>query len=326
MTTKETIESMLEKSEDAYIITDLVAEGLLISKLSVMRLMKELEDEGYEFEDMHRRGYRRKPGSDPLNAACIKRHLDDYSIRFRIDYFDEISSTNQYLKDKAEILPEWTAAVAARQTDGKGRMGRSFYSPERTGVYLSMLLKPSISAEESVKITTAAAVAACLAIEEETKEVPSIKWVNDIYVRGGKACGILTESAADPETGKLKWAVMGIGFNVYQPWGGFPEDIADTAGFISKGRSGDLRCRIAASFMRHFYDICSDLSDHSFIEEYKKRSFLPGKRVDVIRGESSVPAEVTGIDDDCRLLVRYDDGTTEALSSGEVSVRAQDQQ
>ena len=324
MTTKETIEGLLERSEDAFIVTDLIAEGLMINRISVMRLIKQLESEGYEFEDMHRRGYRRKPGSDPLNAACIKRHLDDYSARFRIDYFDEIGSTNQYLKDRAEDLPEWTAAVAASQTGGRGRMGRSFYSPERTGVYMSMLLRPSIPAEDAVKITTAAAVAACLAIEEETREVPSIKWVNDIYVRGGKACGILTESAADPETGKLKWAVMGIGFNVYQPWGGFPEEIAETAGFISKSRSGDLRCRIAASFMRHFYDICGDLSDSSYIEEYKKRSFLPGKRVDVLRGETSVPAEVTGIDDECRLLVRYDDGSSEALSSGEVSVRQTD--
>ena len=176
------------------------------------------------------------PEKDVLSLEGIIRELGGYSGFFDIELRKSVTSTNTLLKelaDVAEAAAPWKVMIAEEQTAGRGRMGRSFESPEGTGIYLSILMKPHIPAEKAVRITTAAAVAACRAIEECTAETPSIKWVNDVYVRGKKVCGILTEGSADPATGLLNWAVMGIGFNVYKPQNGFSDAIKDVAGPIT---------------------------------------------------------------------------------------------
>ena len=122
--------------------------------------------------------------------------------------------------------------VAESQTAGRGRLGRSFHSPVGTGLYMSILLRPTFSAERALFITTAAAVAVCRAIEQETGLKPQIKWVNDIYLHEKKICGILTESSINFETKGLKWAVLGIGLNLSEPEGGFPEEIRSVAGAL----------------------------------------------------------------------------------------------
>ena len=197
-------------------------------------------------------------------------------------------------------------------------MGRSFESPAGTGIYLSVLFRQVLPAEGALSITTAAAVSACRAIEECTDAEPSIKWVNDVYVRGKKVCGILTEGSADPSTGTLRWAVMGIGFNVYEPENGFSDAIKEVAGIISPKPQENLRNRLSGAFLRHLKSL---LLCGSFSDEYRRRSFVPGRRINVLRSGIPRPALALGIDDGCRLLVRYEDGSTEALSSGEVSIR-----
>ncbi|MBR4345120.1 MAG: biotin--[Lachnospiraceae bacterium] len=255
---------------------------------------------------------------------------EDVTDRFNIEVFDFIDSTNTYLKERAQkYLNEakdngkspWYVVVSDSQSGGRGRMGRSFVSPSKSGIYLSVLFKPQLSAQQAVRMTTAAAVAACFAIEENTDKKPGIKWVNDIYIDGKKTCGILTEASIDIEGGGLDWVVIGIGFNVYEPLGGFPEELKDIAGAITGERERDLRSRITASFLSRLYDICSDLKSSDFTEEYKRRCFLIGKQVNVLRDDKQIPALVTGLDDELHLLVRYEDGSSEALNSGEVSIR-----
>ena len=200
-------------------------------------------------------------------------------------------------------------------------MGRTFVSPAGTGIYLSVLLRPSFDTNLAVRMTTAAAVAACQAIEACTDERPQIKWVNDVYVRNRKVCGILTEASINFETGAPDWVILGIGFNVYLPEGGFPPELKNIAGAITETRSQNLRSRITAEFLTSFHRICSDLNNSEYSEEYKRRSFLLGQRIDVLKSDGPVPATAIDIDEECRLIVRYDDQSTEVLSSGEVSVR-----
>ncbi len=270
--------------------------------------------------------------SDTLSENSIRACLGELAELFEPEVFSEIDSTNTYLKKLAsqagqshtQDLKTWHTVIASCQTAGRGRMGRTFLSPAETGLYLSVLLRPKTAAGPATRITTAAAVAACLAIESCTEERPQIKWVNDVFIRGKKACGILTEASADPKTGSLDWAVMGIGFNVYEPEGGFPEELRGIAGPIATVRQRDLRSRLAASFLREFYSICRDLEEADYYEAYRKRSFLIGRSINVIRGASVRPAVALDVDRECRLVVRYEDGSEERLSSGEVSVRAAD--
>ncbi len=268
---------------------------------------------------------------DVIREDIIRSCLAEDADLFDLEIFPEITSTNTYLKEKAALaqrsgdpdsLRTWHTVIASAQTAGRGRLGRTFASPAGTGLYMSVLLRPETGAGTAARITTAAAVAACTAIESCTEEHPRIKWVNDVFVRGKKACGILTEASVRPETGRLDWAVMGIGFNVYEPSGGFPAELREIAGAIAEEKRPDLRSRIAAAFLRAFYRLCSDLENADYAEEYKRRCFLIGREINVISGDSVAAAKALDLDSECRLIVRYADGSTAALSSGEVSVRA----
>lgn len=254
-----------------------------------------------------------------ITAAGIRAALGPLGRVIEVEVLEQCASTNTLLRERADDLPAWHAVIAKRQTGGRGRLGRRFYSPEGTGLYLSVLLRPDLPPEELTSVTPAAAVAVCRALEELGAERCAIKWVNDVYIRGKKVCGILTEAGPG-----LQYAVVGVGINVTEPEGGFPADIAGVAGAVFPRSRGELRETVAAAFLRHFYEICAALPGGP-AEEYRERSFLVGRTVDVVRGDVVRRARVLAVDGQYRLLVRYEDtGGEEALFSGEVSIRPGD--
>ena len=320
---------LLEKTESQWISGTAIAEKLGLTRAAVWKCIRQLEYDGYEIETS-RRGYRLGPGSDAVSVNSLRRELGEDADVFDPEVLAEVDSTNTYLKKKAAAaqhdgwldgLRDWHTVIAACQSEGRGRLGRKFVSPPETGLYMSVLLRRETATGQAARITTIAAVAACLAIEACTREKAAIKWVNDIYVHGKKVCGILTEASVNLETGGLDWAVMGIGLNVYEPREGFPEEIREIAGSIVRERQRDLRSRLAAAFLKEFRRICSDPEGSGYVDEYRRRSFLTGKEIRVISGDSTRLARALDVDKECRLRVQYEDGTTETLSSGEVSVR-----
>lgn len=144
-----------------------------------------------------------------------------------------------------------------------------------------------------------------------------------MYLGRKKVCGILTEASFNLESASLDYAVLGIGVNVCEPEGGFPPELTEKAGavFAHGCCPPDMRNRLAAEILQRFWALYTRLPDKAFLEEYKRRSILQGKAVDVIHVNHSRPAVVLGIDDECRLLVEYENGERAALDSGEVSVR-----
>ncbi|HPE16085.1 MAG TPA: biotin--[acetyl-CoA-carboxylase] ligase, partial [Oscillospiraceae bacterium] len=233
-----------------------------------------------------------------------------------------VSSTNTVLKERAASGEAAGAVLAVgEQTAGRGRMGRSFFSPGGTGLYLSVLLRPDAPPGEAALITTAAAVAVAEAVEAVSGRKAGIKWVNDVYLDGKKICGILTEAGVDLETGALDYAVLGIGVNVYPPGEGFPEDLAERAGAVFDAPRGDLRNRLAAEILNRVTPFCRDLSARRFVPAYRRRSLVLGREIRIISGGEGGLALALDVDDDCRLRVRYPDGREALLSAGEVSVR-----
>ncbi|MBE6612118.1 MAG: biotin--[acetyl-CoA-carboxylase] ligase [Ruminococcaceae bacterium] len=234
--------------------------------------------------------------------------------------FDCLDSTNLEARRMAEAGDFSECAIAARrQTGGRGRLGRSFFSPDG-GLYLSLLLKPDLSPSDALSLTTAAAVAVCRAIEELTSHRACIKWVNDVYIGDRKVCGILTE--AKISGGRLQYAIVGIGVNIIAPENGFPAEIADRAGALYDYNPSKMAMRIplAQTIIRTFLGIIRTNEPH--YEEYRRRSMLIGKKVNVhqIHDGESLPATVIGIDEACRLEVKYEDGRLEALTAGEVTL------
>jgi len=218
-------------------------------------------------------------------------------------FLEETDSTNRAAKELArQGAPHGTAVLAKRQTAGRGRLGRAFFSPEG-GLYLSVILYPQCPPEDRALMTPMAAVAVCRALEQVCGISPGIKWVNDLYLGGKKLCGILCEGCGDA-------VIVGIGLNLYTPEGGFPAEIPATALDVPVGR------RVLAEAIGQQL-----LQPGEFLAEYRERCLLLGKTVTVhpVMGEAYA-ARAVEIDDRCCLVVESCRGR-EALDSGEVSVR-----
>ena len=224
-------------------------------------------------------------------------------------------------KEAADGAKEGLIAIASRQTGGKGRLGRSFYSPPDTGLYISFLLRPDMPAENALRITTIAAVAVALAAERAFGIETDIKWVNDVYIKGKKICGILTEASLDMESGGLDYAVCGIGINIYEPDGGFPEEIRDVAGAVLDKKEKNARNKLASELIKAFFELYRSIDSNSYFAEYKKRLIWTGEEINLIKGGKTTPALMLGVDEECRLIVRYEDGREDKISSGEISIR-----
>ena len=178
------------------------------------------------------RGYASPPAKAGLSAPGIYGHLADPK-RYFLHVHDTVTSTNTLLRELAQQdAPEGTVVLANAQTAGRGRCGRVFYSPCRSGIYMSLLLRPKLPVEETLFITAAAAVSAADAINAAAGVRTRIKWVNDIYLQERKVCGILTEGALDLENGMLRYAVLGIGINIAPPEDGFPPELSGIAGSL----------------------------------------------------------------------------------------------
>lgn len=223
-------------------------------------------------------------------------------MRFDIKRYETLVSTNDEAKRMArQGAPEGTVIVAGMQTGGRGRHGKSFYSPEG-GLYMSLLLRPRFS--DMTLITPAAAVAVCREVNGYGFDC-KIKWVNDIYKDGKKVCGILTES--DVAEG---WAVLGIGLNTVTPGDGAP----DIAGGLFTDGKGDNE-RLLHGVLANFAELYEKLPETDFAEYYRERSYLKGKTFSV----NGVYYKYAGVADGFGLLGEADGKITE-FKSGDVTV------
>lgn len=227
-----------------------------------------------------------------------------------VTVFDEIDSTNRVAKEN-DIAPH--LVVADRQTAGRGRLGRTFYSPAGTGIYMTLKVGGFPALSDGVFITSAAAVAVTDAILTLTGIETGIKWVNDIYCGGKKICGILAESVCTG--GKFSIAV-GIGMNLTTE--DFPEEIEKIAGSL---RTDVPREDFIAEITKNLLGFCENPADKSFLERYRKRSIVIGKEINYYRDGEMKSATATGIDDAGGLIVRDCSGVETTLSTGEITIR-----
>lgn len=300
-----------------------MAEQLKVTRNTVWKAVKHLREQGYEISAVTNQGYRLLSESDVLTAGNIRRQLEPQAAIAAIDVREVVTSTNTVLKELAEQGGrEGMVVIAHRQTMGKGRLGRSFYSPRGGGLYMSVLLRPAFSAEEALSITTAAAVAVARAIDDVTGGRAMIKWVNDVYFHGRKVCGILTEASVDFENSGLHYAVLGMGTNLTEPEGGFPEEAAQVAGSLF-GRQAPpgARTKLAAQILNRFFTYYNALPERTFMKEYRSRSLLTGVDITFLEEGREREGTVLGIDDQARLIVRLPGGGEKRFGAGEVNIK-----
>lgn len=322
MTSKELVLGQLEKHRGSFCSGEAMAVSIGISRAAIWKAVKDLRSDGYAITASPKLGYRLSVDNDILSASGIAAFLSDATIP--ILYFDTVDSTNRIAKELALRHAEHgTLVVAREQTAGKGRNGRSFFSPASTGLYMSMILRPDVISSVAIRITTAVAVAVCRAIESVVPVEARIKWVNDIFVNGKKVCGILTEGITGFESGRIESIVVGIGLNVSTPVHSFPTEIRSIATSLYPDGSlqPNMRNQLAASIATQVLSAVSEIEHMSFLSEYRKRSLVLARRITVSQGASTYLATAKEIDNDGSLIVVTEDNVRKILNSGEVSLR-----
>lgn len=257
-------------------------------------------------------------------SSILTQLSPDLPWRDSIQCFDTVTSTNTLAKTlAAQGAPQGTVLIAGSQTGGRGRMGRSFYSPQDAGIYLSVILRPQCNASSLMHLTCAAAVAMCDALEKSTSLRPGIKWTNDLVHGRKKLGGILTELSLAAD-GSVDYAIIGIGINCSQQPEDFPEDIRHMAASLSMVTGQQIqKSQVAAAMITELYRMSGSLLNGkaAVMAQYRNDCITIGKEISLQTDSSTRSAVATGVDDQGALLVTFPDGHTQAVNSGEVSIR-----
>lgn len=311
MSLKNNILCELLKNDD-YISGEELAEKFEKSRAAVWKAIKALQNDGCIINAVTNKGYILCSEGKLLNEATIKARLNS---PLTVIFYDETDSTNNQAKRLInEGKNENLLVCAGRQTAGRGRQGKSFYSPEGSGIYMSLVIHPDSSLQNAVTATTAAAVAVCRAIEALTDITPQIKWVNDVYVNGRKICGILTEAVTDFESGTVSSVIIGIGVNITTK--DFPSDVENAGALNADISRSALIAKIADELMK------TALGDYNaFIDYYRTHSMIIGREITFFENGTATSATALEIDETGGLVVKTDNGEIRTLRSGEITVR-----
>ena len=319
MSTKNDVLNALMQTDEA-ISGEKLARRLGITRNAVWKAINQLRAEGYALEAVTNRGYRLVSAPEAVSEPEIARHLVTEAFARHMEVHRQLDSTNIRAKQLAsQGAPHGYLVCADSQSSGHGRFGRAFFSPERSGVYISYVLRPAIPAERAVMITSLAAVAVARAIEALAEVDVKIKWVNDLYINDRKTCGILCEASMDFESGQLEYVVLGIGVNVARMT--FPEELRDIATSIENESGAPVsRSRLIAEISNQLEGLYDQLETGEFMAESRARSNVIGRDVTVIRGDARYEAHALDIDDQGRLVVRTASGV-ERIGAGEISLK-----
>lgn len=326
---KDKIIRLLEDNRGNCLSGEKIAEMLGVSRTAIWKNIKSLKEEGFNIETVPGKGYTLAKDNNTISKEGISL---DLNADITLDLYDSLDSTNTTaIQLIGQDVANKTLVVANTQLKGKGRLGRTFYSPKDTGVYMSMILNANMSVDKSILITSAAGVAATRGIKETTGIDTKIKWVNDIYIGDKKIGGILTEAVTDFESGSISHIIVGIGINCStKNFLSFDSQLANKAGAITSESDAEYvnRNQLIASIANNLIELYEEIQhdDFSFMDEYKEKSYVLGKEINLYRTPMTdmsnvVPATVVDITDRAGLVIQLEDGTLETITTGEVSVR-----
>ncbi len=308
--------SILNERYGQFVSGQEIADTLNVSRANISKHIRNLRQEGYHIEAVPNKGYMLTNENDLLTKELIEDGLDDF---FTIEVVDEIDSTNNYCKLNSAQLQDGYVLVADTQSGGRGRNGRSFYSPKQTGIYFTIFLRPKVAIDLALKLTAAAGTVVAEAIEKNYPLKAEIKWVNDVLVNQKKVTGILCEAGFEMNTANLDYMIVGIGINVHPRT--FPDDIENIAGSIEDFTNLKVsRNVLLKDVLNIFLDFYRNIDANSFLKSYRSHSCLIGKEVTVIEASKTYRAKVIDIDQNANLVVEKD-GIRSVLSSGEIHIR-----
>ncbi|MCX5856016.1 MAG: biotin--[acetyl-CoA-carboxylase] ligase [Deltaproteobacteria bacterium] len=324
MSTKDQLLMSLKAGKGSWVSGEFLGRNLTISRSAIWKHIRTLKDEGYIIESSRKKGYFLRQMTDSLLPNEIREGLKTNVFGKRdIVYFRDTDSTNIRAEHlAAEGAPEGTVVIAEKQTQGKGRRGRYWFSPSGEGIYASVVLRPRISPHEAPKLTLMASVAVAETILSLTPLRVNIKWPNDILVNGKKLAGILTEISAEMD--RIHYVVIGIGVNVNMPCESFPSDIRNLATSILL-ETGEVSQRITLlrtylEWLEMYYEMFSVGGFHPIMNRWKQLSDMPGKQIRVDLIDHTHEGVVQDIDEDGFLILKDHEGNLRKIISGDITL------
>ncbi|MBR1811830.1 MAG: biotin--[Clostridia bacterium] len=307
--------------QGGYVSGEQLARRFAVSRNAVWKAVMHLRKEGYAIDSVTNRGYCLTAAPDILQIAELQSCLGAQAGLYEIFVYDRIDSTNREAMERAAAgAAAGTVILADTQTAGRGRLGRSFYSPPGTGIYMSVILRPDLPLSQLPLITACAGTAVAAAVDRLYGTDTGIKWVNDLYLGGKKFCGILSQASIDMERGTPEAVIIGIGINAAK--GAFPDEIAEIAVSLEEAAGKRVRrAQLIGEILKNCADMEAQIRSRSFLAAYKRRSVLLGKEITVHAPDGIYTAVATDIDENAALLVTTADGSVKRVDSGEVSVR-----
>ena len=329
MKTKEAVLLYLQEHTGEPISGEIMALALNKSRTSIWKAIQSLKKEGYSIESSTNKGYTLSQNNDVLSEQQITQELiqQHHPIDWNIQTMESTTSTNDLAKLYANQNSTTPAIfISEEQTAGRGRLGRKFVSPSKTGLYISLCLFPTIALEDLSLITCATAVACVETLEELTGKSLNIKWVNDLFYQDKKVGGILTEVISDFESQQVQALIVGMGINLIENPQSFSEELHSIVGSIFSSKteydtSSFNRNHFIAQFLEKWTFYYQNLSKRDFIESYKEHSNVIGKFVNIFEGNQTYSAYAKDIDENGHLIIEKEDNTLHSLSYGEVSIR-----
>ena len=312
---------ILFKNANHYISGEEISKELGVSRTAIWKYISLLKSDGYLIDASSKKGYKLANVKDLMESAFYDLP-EGQLIGSKYHYSKEIDSTNTYSKKIAKESKEGTVVISELQTNGKGRLGKSWESVGGKGLWMSVILKPRISISGIFMLSHLAGAAVCKALIEEGYN-SGIKWPNDVIISGKKVCGILCEMDGEPE--RLNYVIVGIGLNLTQDKDGFPEEIRIRATSLllendKEVQSKEILKKILIN-LEYFYQQLCNGNSMEIIKYAREHSETIGKEIKVIYNDGDVAGKAIGINDTGGLVVEAKDGQTMEIISGEVSVR-----
>ncbi|MGL5977809.1 MAG: biotin--[acetyl-CoA-carboxylase] ligase [Erysipelotrichaceae bacterium] len=313
---KDKVLYVLERANHSYCSGTWIAQTLNLDRTQVWKAIHTLREEGYQIQGHPKLGYRMNKAEDRLSKASIQAYLKEQAFSYELMVYDEVTSTNDLAKQYC-MEARKACIIANSQTKGRGRLDRTFYSPAKTGIYMSIILDdtlqmyaiPMVSAYTSLVVRRV--VSRLFGIDLE------IKWINDLYYQGKKVCGILCEADTNFETQAVRRLIVGIGLNLTTQ--DFAEELMHKAGCLVE-TTELVRNQVIAELLREFSTMMAKNSMEQLHEEYRHASMVIGKDVIVKQGYTQYHAHVLDIQEDGGLLVKDEAENLHHLTSAEISI------
>lgn len=311
------------KKTKTFISGQELSQSLGVSRTAIWKVIHQLKEEGYEIESAPNKGYLLIASPDILSEAEIQADLRTTTFGQGIQVYPTIDSTNQQAKRLAlEGASHGTLIVAEEQTSGKGRRGNQWASPPKTGIWMTLLLRPDLPPSKAAMLTLLSGLAVVRTIRHNLELEAYIKWPNDVVLNGKKIGGILTEMSSELDV--INYVVVGMGINVNTL--DFPEEIQDRATSLSIEANRKIdRAPLVRKIlleMEGLYEPFVKSQDLAFMmNEYEECCINIGREVVVKGVDMALRGTAIGITPQGELKVKDEEGQITRVFSGEVSVR-----